>query len=225
MKPPRSGLTLMELVLVVGIIAILLSITWAGLSAFREKGRQAVCMSNLKQIGVALALYIHDYNGVAPALGARLKYWELGLPPALIYLHPHYIKDFRVLLCPTRFADPDWDPIKDTYKHLPADIKRPSYLKYYWTDNAVCRHGPEGCGPIPCAPYAIPFDEVIACCPDWPVVRCWMHGIYYGKFSGAPDCPHLGLFIGSWKVKWYTQAELDACYSRGRAILEGWIRR
>jgi prepilin-type N-terminal cleavage/methylation domain len=71
MKPPRSGLTLMELVLVVGIIAILLSITWAGLSAFREKGRQAVCMSNLKQIGVALALYIHDYTVSPPpsALG------------------------------------------------------------------------------------------------------------------------------------------------------------
>lgn len=216
MKPIRSGLTLVELVLVVGIIAILLSITWAGLSAFREKGRQAVCMSNLKQIGVALALYIHDYNGVAPALGARLNYWELGLPPGLVLLHPHYIKDFRVLLCPTRFADPRWDPIKDTYKHLPADLKRPSYLGYYWKDIPTY---PDGEPALP------PFDEVIACCPDWPVVRCWAHGIYYGKSDAHPDCPNLGLFIGSWKVKWFTKAELAACYARGKAFLEGWIRQ
>ncbi|MFA0757908.1 MAG: hypothetical protein PVTTEEND_000022 [Candidatus Fervidibacter sp.] len=225
MKPTRSGLTLVELVLVVGIIAMLLSITWVGLSAFREKGRQAVCMNNLKQIGLALAIYIQDHNGIPPAFGARLKYWQLGLPPGLPFLYPHYIKDFQVLLCPTRFADPNWDASKDNWEHLPAHPRKPYYLTYYWSDANVCRHGPDGCGPIPCAPYAIPFDKVIASCPDWPFVRCRAHGIYYGKNPAYPDCPNLGLFIGSWKVKWFTKAEMAACCARGEAILEGWIRR
>jgi hypothetical protein len=216
MKPIRSGLTLVELVLVVGIIAMLLSITWAGLSAFREKGRQAVCMNNLKQIGVALALYIQDYNGVAPALGARLTCSQLGLPPNIHLLHPHYIKDFQVLLCPTRFVDPDWDTSKETFRHLPAHQKRSYYQRYCWQFIPTF---PDG------EPAMAPFDEVISHCPDWPVVRCRAHGLYYGKEPAYSDFPFLGLFIGSWKVKWFTRAELTACCARGEAILEGWIRQ
>jgi len=208
MKPTRRGLTLIELVLVVGIISILLSITWVGLSAFREKGRQVVCMNNLKQIGVALALYIHDYNGIAPALGARLEYWQLGLPPGIERLHPHYIKDFRVFLCPTRFVDYAWDTSKDTTHAY--------YQEYYWKFIPTY---PDG------VPMRAPFDEAISYCPDWPAVRCRAHGLYYGKEPAYSDFPFLGLFISSWKVKWFTMAELTACCARGEAILEGWLHQ
>ena len=64
-----SGFTLIELLVVVAIIAILAAMLLPVLSQAREKARQAVCMSNLKQIGLAIECYVQDY-GVFPPAGS-----------------------------------------------------------------------------------------------------------------------------------------------------------
>jgi prepilin-type N-terminal cleavage/methylation domain-containing protein/prepilin-type processing-associated H-X9-DG protein len=60
----RRAFTLIELLVVVAIIAILVAILFPVFARAREAARATQCRSNLKQIGVAMALYRNDYDDV-----------------------------------------------------------------------------------------------------------------------------------------------------------------
>ena len=62
------GFTLIELLVVVAIIALLISILLPSLTRARDAARMAVCLSNLKQLGLGFALYAEDHRGVLPVL-------------------------------------------------------------------------------------------------------------------------------------------------------------
>lgn len=66
MKPPnacRRGFTLTELLIAISIIALLVGLLLPALSSARETGRSAVCLSNLRQMGIAYAVYAQDFDG------------------------------------------------------------------------------------------------------------------------------------------------------------------
>jgi prepilin-type N-terminal cleavage/methylation domain-containing protein/prepilin-type processing-associated H-X9-DG protein len=62
----RSGFTLIELLVVIAIIAILAAILFPVFAQAREKARQSTCLSNQKQIALALSMYAQDFDGTFP---------------------------------------------------------------------------------------------------------------------------------------------------------------
>jgi prepilin-type N-terminal cleavage/methylation domain-containing protein/prepilin-type processing-associated H-X9-DG protein len=75
-RPRRGGFTLVELLVVIGIIALLIAILLPALSKARKQGQWAVCMSNMRQIGQAMLLYANENRSYLPrpASGANGAY-------------------------------------------------------------------------------------------------------------------------------------------------------
>ena len=65
----RPGFTLIELLVVIAIISLLAAILFPVFARAREQARKATCLSNLKQVGVAVAMYAQDYDGGYPNTG------------------------------------------------------------------------------------------------------------------------------------------------------------
>jgi len=92
----RKGFTLIELLVVIAIIAILAAILFPVFAKAREKARQATCMSNCKQIGLAFMMYVQDYDELFPSVygwgSYALAYYPSQLMP--------YMKSVKMWTCP-----------------------------------------------------------------------------------------------------------------------------
>lgn len=62
-----SGFTLVEILVVIGIIALLAAILFPVFSSVKEKARQSTCLSNLRQAGIAISMYAQDSDDHYPA--------------------------------------------------------------------------------------------------------------------------------------------------------------
>jgi prepilin-type N-terminal cleavage/methylation domain-containing protein/prepilin-type processing-associated H-X9-DG protein len=69
MRTKSSAFTLIELLVVIAIIAILAAILFPVFAQAREKARATACLSNMKQIGLAVMMYAQDYDETPPETG------------------------------------------------------------------------------------------------------------------------------------------------------------
>ena len=96
MKAFHNAFTLIELLVVLAILSVLAGIVYASTGPSREKARQAKCMGNLHQIGVALAMYRSDYDGNE----AGNTPFQCGFPPGIDSVLPYLRGNEDVLHCP-----------------------------------------------------------------------------------------------------------------------------
>ena len=99
----NKGFTLIELLVVIAIIAILAAILFPVFAQARERARAISCISNLKQMGLGLAMYTQDYDETMPAAFATVQAINGGGTNTIPYdqqILP-YIKNNQVFRCPS----------------------------------------------------------------------------------------------------------------------------
>ncbi len=110
MPARNQAFTLIELLVVIAIIALLAALLFPVFSRARDKARQVSCASNEKQIGLAAALYIQDYDehyplGHAPVANPLATFNSGGdYEPHFIELVRPYVKNSKnqgVWRCPS----------------------------------------------------------------------------------------------------------------------------
>jgi prepilin-type N-terminal cleavage/methylation domain-containing protein/prepilin-type processing-associated H-X9-DG protein len=207
----RRGFTLIELLVVIAIIAILAAILFPVFAKAREKARQSSCLSNVKQVSLAMIQYAQDYDeclpqrnlyGQQPDTSAARMAWNNQVQP--------YVKNWQAFMCPSsRVSHVLWDCAAGTsYAYNFCGLAGSSLGKWqYPAETGTLFDWPYGCvkyNPVPCTACAAEHSW-------WPIV------------AAAKTCPHNdGINVGylDGHTKWVSgSVARDAFMNRTRLFL------
>jgi prepilin-type N-terminal cleavage/methylation domain-containing protein len=91
-----SGFTLVELLVVIAIIGILVALLFPVFNTARGKAREASCMGNLHQIGIAIKAYEVEHHAYPPPPWYDGNRYQGGISA----LYPDYLTDKSLMICP-----------------------------------------------------------------------------------------------------------------------------
>jgi prepilin-type N-terminal cleavage/methylation domain-containing protein/prepilin-type processing-associated H-X9-DG protein len=136
----RIGFTLVELLVVIGIIAVLISILLPSLGRAREEARRVKCLSNLRQLGIAFLMYTNENRGHYPF------HADIGGPLYEDWIYWQQARDTRQSAIyrylgsadPDVFRCPSDDPL-----NRPRVLTEPYHYSYTF-NYMVASNGPNG---------------------------------------------------------------------------------
>jgi prepilin-type N-terminal cleavage/methylation domain-containing protein/prepilin-type processing-associated H-X9-DG protein len=133
----RKGFTLIELLVVIAIIAILAAILFPVFAQAREKARQTGCLSNVKQIGLGIQMYVQDFDEYVPRnayadpprVAEGDHFVNCSSPRWMDVIQP-YIKNTQLHNCPSDPFAPIRGTLPDGTPHTLAENKRYVFQPY-----------------------------------------------------------------------------------------------
>jgi prepilin-type N-terminal cleavage/methylation domain-containing protein/prepilin-type processing-associated H-X9-DG protein len=135
----RVGFTLIELLVVIAIIAILAAILFPVFAQARDKARQSACLSNQKQIGLALMQYVQDFDETYPPAALMVPTVNGGggdLRMPIDMQLQTYIKNDQIWSCPSdseRRVDASGVNFWDGSYRVKAILRSYSYIAEIYT--------------------------------------------------------------------------------------------
>ena len=144
----KTGFTLVELLVVIGIIALLISILLPSLTQARRAANQVKCASSLKQIGLAFAMYENQYRGFWPVAvhdfrntkiplptGVELRWYDRLAPFITSVQMDTYTDIVKIRENSVLWGCPEWRANTAGFALSSSDDVRPGYgMTYYASD-------------------------------------------------------------------------------------------
>ncbi len=143
----RRAFTLIELLVVIAIIAVLAALLFPVFATARGKAREITCVSNLRQIGMAMGMYTQDYDGYYPYAADpadknfpvlwNITRAEMDLVPYLHEALMPYVKSKALFHCPADSGFTRIDFVELDLLARPSSFEQFGTSYYYRTEIAA----------------------------------------------------------------------------------------